>query len=187
MWDNPKCPSKKRPYAPGMSAAAHGGRRGKVTNYAKHLMEKQKLRVTYGMLEKQFRNTFYRAQHMRGVAGDNFLQMLERRLDSLVYRLGFATSIFAARQIVRHGHILVDGEKVNIPSYIVKVGSTITIKEKSRAIPAFAETAERTARNIPEYLECTPKEFTGRLIVMPRIEDIPVKVDTNLIVEFYSR
>jgi len=158
-----------------------------MSNYAKHLLEKQKLRLTYGLLEKQFKNTFQRAQRMQGVTGDNFLQMLERRLDNMVYRLGFAPSIFAARQLVCHGHIQVDGKKVDIASYVVRVGQTITVREKSKKIPILVESTERRARSIPGYLECQIEGLTGKLIVMPRIEEIPVQVDTNLIVEFYSR
>ncbi len=139
------------------------------------------------MLEKQFKNTFVRAQNMRGVAGDNFMQILERRLDNLVYRLGFATSIFGARQLVNHGHILVDEKKVDIPSFIVKVGQVISVRETSRKSPMIAETAQRTERSVPSYLELKPTEFEGTLTVMPLVTDIPVKIDTNLIVEFYSR
>jgi small subunit ribosomal protein S4 len=189
LWADPTCPSKKKAYPPGEAGKGRlGGRRPrKQSNYGIHLQEKQKLRMTYGLLERQFRNTFHRAQNMRGVAGDNFLQILERRLDNMVYRLGFAPSIFAARQAVNHGHIRVDDKKVDIPSFIVNVGQTIRVKEKSRKIPMFVESAERRNRTIPDYLECQPEELAGRLLVMPRAEDIPIKVDTNLIVEFYSR
>jgi small subunit ribosomal protein S4 len=191
LWENPKCPSKKKPQAPGQPGGGRGGTRGrrrsKESNYGKHLLEKQKLRLTYGMLEKQFKNTFVRARNMRGVAGDNFLQILECRLDNLVFRLGFASSIFAARQLVNHGHVLVDGKKVDIPSFIVKVGQVISISEKSRKAPMIAETAQRTERSVPSYLELKPAEFEGKLAVMPLVADIPVKVDANLIVEFYSR
>jgi len=188
LWDDPKCPSKKKPYAPGMKGAGGGGRRGgKMSNYARHLLEKQKLRMTYGLLERQFRNTFARAQKLQGVTGDNFLQMLERRLDSLVYRMGFAPSIFAARQLVCHGHFLVDGKKVDIPSFIVRPGQTVSVREKSRQVPVFQESIERRNRTIPDYLQVNIEGLEGKLLVTPRAEDIPVKVDTNLIVEFYSR
>jgi len=173
-----------------MHGAGGGGgkRRGsKMSNYARHLLEKQKLRMTYGLLERQFRNTFARAQNLEGVAGDNFLQLLERRLDNMVYRLGFAPSIFAARQLVNHGHFLVDGKKVDIPSYIVRVGQTISVRERSKQTPVFLESIERRNRKIPEYLQCNVEGLEGKLLVVPRATDIPVKVDTNLIVEFYSR
>ena len=120
-----------------MKGASTGKRGGKMSNYARHLLEKQKLRMTYGLLERQFRNTFTRAQNLTGVAGDNFLQLLERRLDNLVYRLGFASSIFAARQLVCHGHFLVDGKKLDIPSYTVRPGQTISVREKSKQVPVF--------------------------------------------------
>lgn len=187
LWDDPKCPSKKKPYAPGMRGASTGRRGGKMSNYARHLLEKQKLRMTYGLLERQFRNTFARAQKLQGVTGDNFLAMLEQRLDSVVYRLGFAPSVFAARQLVNHGHFQVDGRKVDIPSFMVKPGQTVTVKEKSKQVPVFVESIERRNRTIPEYLQCNIEALEGKLLVTPRAEDIPVKVDTNLIVEFYSR
>lgn len=188
LWDDPKCPSKKKPYAPGMKGSGGGGRRGgKMSNYARHLLEKQKLRMTYGLLERQFRNTFTRAQKLTGVTGDNFLQMLERRLDNMVYRMGFAPSIFAARQLVCHGHFLVDGKKVDIPSFIVRPGQSVSVRDKSRTVPVFVESIERRNRTIPEYLQVNIEGLEGKLLVTPRAEDIPVKVDTNLIVEFYSR
>lgn len=187
LWDDPKCPSKKKPYAPGMKGASGGKRGGKMSNYARHLLEKQKLRMTYGLLECQFRNTFDRAQRLTGVTGENFLQMLERRLDSVVYRLGFAPSIFAARQLVCHGHFLVDGKKVDIPSFIVSPGQMVSVRERSKQVPVFLESIERRNRKIPDYLNCSIEALEGKLLVMPRAEDIPVKVDTNLIVEFYSR
>lgn len=171
-----------------MKGSGGGGRRGgKMSNYARHLLEKQKLRMTYGLLERQFRNTFTRAQKLTGVTGDNFLQMLERRLDNMVYRMGFAPSIFAARQLVCHGHFLVDGKKVDIPSFIVRPGQSVSVRDKSRTVPVFVESIERRNRTIPEYLQVNIEGLEGKLLVTPRAEDIPVKVDTNLIVEFYSR
>lgn len=187
LWNDPRCPSKKKPYSPGIKGAGRGTRRGKMSNYARHLQEKQKLRLTYGMLENQFKRAFQRAQKTRGITGETFLQLLERRLDNLVYRLGFAPSIFAARQLVSHGHVQVNGAKLDIPSYVVRVGQTISVREKSRKMPMLVESTERRNRRIPDYLECKPEELIGTLLVMPRLEDIPVSVDTNLIVEFYSR
>ncbi|MCX7014959.1 MAG: 30S ribosomal protein S4 [Candidatus Sumerlaeota bacterium] len=190
LWNDPKCPSKKRPVAPGTKGGQRGGgggRRGKMSNYARHLLEKQKLRLTYGLLEKQFKNTFKRAQRMTGVTGENFMKMLECRLDNLVYRLGFAPSIFSARQLVNHGHIAVDGQKVDIASFLVRVGQTISIREKSRKMPMLVDSTQRSARTVPAYLELKAEEYAGRLSVAPRLQDIPVQVDTNLIVEFYSR
>ena len=184
VWGDGKCPSIKRPYAPGQ----HGPTlRRKTTVYGQQLNDKQRIQVHYGLLEKQMRRTFNKAQRMGGVTGSNLLMLLESRLDSVVYRLGFARTMHQARQIVSHGHILVDGQKCNMPSFQVKPGMTISVKEKSRKIPALAEGAVNPPAAIPEYLERAPESFEGKMSATPNLETIPFKPDTAGIIGFYSR
>ncbi|MFC1601738.1 30S ribosomal protein S4 [Candidatus Sumerlaeota bacterium] len=188
LWGRPKCPSIKRPYPPG-EAGTRSTRR-KVSNYAKHLLEKQKMRSYYGLMEKQFFRTFKRANRMRGVTGDNLIQLLEMRLDALVYRLGFCPTIFAARQWVNHGHVLVNGKKVDIPSYTCRPGDEISMREKSRQNVILLETIQNSAPgNLPPYLTRADATFSGRLESRPEPKDIPIPIiiDRNLVVEFYSR
>ena len=181
---DPKCPSLKRPYAPGQ----HGPiLRRKSTVYGQQLLDKQRIQTHYGLLEKQMRRTFAKAQRMGGVTGTNLLLLLESRLDSVIYRLGFARTMHQARQVVTHGHILVDGEKCNMPSFVVKPGMTVSIKEKSRKIPALAEGAANPPAAIPEYLERASESFEGKMVATPNLETIPFKPDTAGIIGFYSR
>ncbi len=181
-----KCAIERRAYPPGQ----HGQRRGRRRNqgYGPQLREKQKVKRIYGVLEKQFRNYFALAERQKGVTGDNLLANLERRLDNVVYSLGFASSRAQARQLVRHGHIAVDGKKTTIPSYQVKVGQQISVKENSRSnefIRASVETAR--GRGIPNWLELDPENYVGKVNALPTRDDIKLPVEEQLIVELYSR
>ncbi|GIW42887.1 MAG: 30S ribosomal protein S4 [Candidatus Binatia bacterium] len=179
-----KCALERRNYPPGQ----HGQARKKQTEYAKQLREKQKLKRIYGLLEGQFKRYFALAERSREITGDRLLQILEQRLDNLVYRLGFARSRAEARQLVRHGHFLVDGRRVDIPSYLVKPGQSISVREKSRQILAVQqalETAKR--RGVPDWLELDESNFVGRLKSLPTREEISVPVNEKLVVELYSK
>src|SRR5690554_2205721 len=179
-----KCAIDRRPYPPG----EHGQGRHKQSEYGLQLREKQKVRRIYGILEKQFRNYFEKAEKTPGITGENFLQILERRLDNVVYRLGFATSRNEARQFVLHGHILVNGRKVNIPSYQVDVDDLITIKEKSRKSTRLKEVFEFNAEiTVPKWLSVNMEKGEGKILALPDREDIDYPVEEHLIVEFYSR
>jgi small subunit ribosomal protein S4 len=180
-----KCPIERRAYPPG----EHGrDRRPKESSYGTQLREKQKARRIYGVLERQFRKTYKEANRMPGVTGENLLSLLERRLDSVVYRLGFAPSRTSARQLVRHGHILVNGRRLDIPSYIVAPEQVISVKEKSRELPMIQESLERRGgRTLPEWLEVDEQAMSGRVRMKPAREDIQVPVQEQLIVELYSK
>lgn len=180
-----KCAIERRNYAPGQ----HGQNRTKLSTYGLQLREKQKAKRIYGVLEQQFRRYFAMAERMRGVTGTVLLQLLERRLDNLVYRLGIATSRNQARQFVRHGHILVDGRRVDIPSYLVKPGQEISIAEKAREFKIIRENLEafeKSGTRLP-WLEWNPERWTGRLLAVPAREDIPTQVNEQRIVELYSK
>lgn len=173
----------RRPYAPGI----HGtSRRRKLSEYGIQLEEKQKVRFMYGLTEKQFAHTFERASKMKGIAGENFLKLLESRLDNVVYRMGLANTRRGARQLVNHGHILVNGECVDIPSYTVKVGSTISVKEKSLNHPAMKQALENTL-NRPEYVEFDDKKMTGTYLRLPERSELNADINESLIVEYYNR
>jgi small subunit ribosomal protein S4 len=180
-----KCAIERRAYPPGQ----HGQRRSRrPSGYGPQLREKQKVKRIYGVFEKQFRNYFTAAAGRKGVTGDNLLISLERRLDNVVYSLGFASSRSQARQLVRHGHIQVDDRKTTIPSYQVKVGQQVKVKEGSRKneiIRASVETAR--GRGIPSWLELDPENFVGKAIALPTRADIKLPVEEQLIVELYSR
>ncbi len=179
-----KCAIERRNVPPGQ----HGARRRKVQNYGLQLREKQKLRRVYGLLEGQFHRTFVEAARRKGVTGDNLLQLLELRLDNVVYSLGFATSRNQARQLVRHGHIDVDGRRVNIPSFRVKPGMEIAVREKSRKNQQIRESMEfAQGRGIPAWLELDMDNFTGKVVEFPTREDIRIPIQEQLIVELYSR
>ncbi|MBO8169416.1 MAG: 30S ribosomal protein S4 [Thermoanaerobacteraceae bacterium] len=179
-----KCAIDRRPYAPGQ----HGQQRKKMSEYGLQLREKQKARRIYGVMEKQFRNYFKEAERQKGITGENLLRLLERRLDNVVYRLGFAGSRAEARQLVRHGHFKVNGRKVNIPSYLVRVGDEISVRDKSKSSPKFKEIAEAAAHKTPPaWLEADVENFTGRVVALPEREDIDVPIEEHLIVELYSR
>jgi small subunit ribosomal protein S4 len=180
-----KCAIEKRGYPPGQ----HGQRRGRRTlGYGLQLREKQKVKRIYGILERQFRLYFKEADRRRGITGENLLVMLERRLDNIAYNLGFAASRAQARQLVRHGHILLDGRKATIPSLQVKAGQTVAVREGSRKnelIRASVETAR--GRGVPDWLELDAENFSGRVNSLPTREDIKLPIQEQLIVELYSR
>lgn len=179
-----KCAIDRRSYAPGQ----HGQSRKKVTEYGLQLRAKQKARRIYGILEKQFRNYFVEANRQQGVTGDNLLRLLERRLDNVVYRLGLAASRNEARQLVTHGHFEVNGRKVNIPSFLVKVGDELEVREGSRKSALVKEIVERAAEKTPPaWLEYDAEQAKGRVIALPTREQIDVPVEEHLIVELYSR
>ena len=173
----------KRPYGPGQ----HGkDRKAKLSNYGVQLKEKQKVRFMYGLSEKQFKKTFNEAGKMKGIHGENFLKLLESRLDNLVYRLGFATSRRGARQLVNHGHILVDGKKVDIPSYRVKVGSTISLKDNSKDMKVVKESLEKIVSRV-EFVTFDENKLEGVYVRMPERGELNADIDESLIVEFYNR
>jgi len=179
-----KCSFDRRPYPPGQ----HGQRRIKFTEYGIRLREKQKVRRMYGMVEKQFRRYFGEADRQRGVTGENLLSLLERRLDNVVYRMGFAQTRSDARQIVLHRHILVNGKRVNIPSYQVKPGDVVAVKEKSREKGRFQAAATASERRpTREWLDVDLAAFTGTVKALPNREEITLPIQEQLIVEFYSR
>lgn len=179
-----KCAFDRRPYAPGQ----HGRARKKVSDYALQLREKQKVRRIYGVLEAQFRNYFAKADMTRGVTGTNLLVVLERRLDSVVYRLGFANSRQQARQLVRHGLFTLNGRKVTIPSLQVRVGDVVEVPEKKRKVPVLAEAQQVIARRgCPSWLEADGSAFRGVIKALPQREDIQTPINEDLIVELYSK
>lgn len=177
-----KCGVSRRGYAPGQ----HGQGRKKISNYGLQLREKQKAKRFYGLLETQFRSYFEIAEKQSGITGENLLRILETRLDNVVYRMGFASSRKQARQLVRHGHFLVNGNKVDIPSYIVSVGDVIKVKEKSISSPKFKEAAE-VAPNVPNWVDVNFENLEGKVVSLPTREDIDIPIAEHLIVELYSR
>ena len=180
-----KCAVTKRHTPPGQHGQA---RARKPSEYGTQLREKQKVRRAYGVLESQFRKYYEMAANMRGATGENMLSLLERRLDNVVYRLGLAESRPMARQMVNHGHILVDGKKVDIASYLVKPGQVITVKERSRDMQNLKDLREQGAsKPIPKWLELNADGLTGKIVAMPQRDDIDLTVEEHLIVEFYSR
>lgn len=180
-----KCAIERRNYAPGQ----HGqGRRRKVSEYAMQLREKQRLKRMYGLLEKQFRKYFDMAERSREVTGSALLTLLERRLDNMVYRLGLARSRAEARQLVRHRHFMVNGKRVNIPSYLTGPGDEVTIVEKSRAKDVFKQAIEFAGRRgLPEWLEMDAEKFTGKIVKLPERDDLAIPVNERLVVELYSK
>lgn len=179
-----KCAVDRRSYAPGQ----HGQGRKKISEYGIQLREKQKARRIYGVLEKPFRNYFERAERQPGITGENLLRLLERRLDNVIYRLGLGASRVEARQLVRHGHFTVNGRKVNIPSYQVRVGDEIAVRRKSKESPRIKELMERAAERTPvAWLEYDANEAKARVVALPTRDQIDVPVQDHLIVELYSR
>jgi small subunit ribosomal protein S4 len=180
-----KCAMERRAYAPG----EHGkSRRIKETNYGTQLREKQKARRVYGVLERQFRNYFEKAARAKGVTGEALLQMLERRLDNVVYRLGLAQNRAQARQLVLHRHFLVNGRPVDVPSFLVRVGDTIAVREKSKKLVVIQGSLEsRKGQTAPEWLELNADAMTGRILSIPTRESIPTPINEQLIVELYSK
>ncbi len=180
-----KCPVEKRNFAPGQ----HGkDRKAKIVGYGLQLREKQKTKRIYFTQEGQFRNYFEKAARAKGVTGEMLLQQLERRLDNVVYRLGFALSRRQARQLVRHGHVHVDGRKVNIPSYEVDIGEEIAIRESSRRLPILEQAKDFAShQNAPNWLNIDRDNYQGRVVALPKREDIQLPVNEQLIVELYSK
>lgn len=179
---SPKCAMEKRPVVPGQ----HGLGRKKVTEYGTQLREKQKVKRAYGLLEKQFRGYYEMATRMKGVVGENMLSLLERRLDNVVYRLGIGDSRSESRQIVNHGHILVNGKKVNIPSYLVKVGDEISVLDSSKSSLKFAVLKDMKIV-VPKWLEFNTNTMVGKILALPRRDDIDLNIQEHMIVELYSR
>ncbi|MCD6435769.1 MAG: 30S ribosomal protein S4 [Clostridiales bacterium] len=177
-----KCAMNKRATAPGQ----HGTRRGKLSNYGVQLREKQKVKRYYGLLENQFRNIYETAEGMTGITGENFLRLLELRLDNVVYRMGMASSRKEARQLVTHGHFTLNGRKADIPSMTLKVGDVIDVKEKSHSSQKFKEIMEKSVTT-PSWIESDLEKLKGKINAMPSREDIDLPVEEHLIIELYSR
>jgi small subunit ribosomal protein S4 len=179
-----KCGVEKRGYPPGQ----HGQGRTRFSDYGVQLREKQKVKRMYGLLEKQFASTMQKATRMKGRAGENLLILLERRLDNVVYRMGFATSRAEARQLVRHGHFMVNGRKASIASMLIRPGSKISVTEKSRKVARIAGALETLeGRSVPQWIEIEKEAFTGTVKALPTREDITMPIQEQLIVELYSR
>ena len=179
-----KCAMERRPYAPG----EHGKDRKKESEYGMQLREKQKAKRIYGVLEAQFKNYFIEADRKKGITGENLLLLLERRLDNVLYRAGYGRSRTEARQVARHNHILINGKKVNIPSYLVKVGDVIELKEKSQNIQRFKDVFESTSSKvIPEWLDVDFENTQVKVISLPTREQIDSPIQETLIVELYSK
>ena len=180
----PKCGIERRSYPPGQ----HGQGRTRFSDYGVQLREKQKVKRMYGLLERQFAQTMERATAMKGRSGENLLMLLERRLDSVVFRMGFATSRAEARQLVRHGHFQVDGRKATVPSILLKSGSKVTVRERSRKVARIAGALETLeGRSVPRWLETDKDKFEGTVKSLPSREDITLPIQEQLIVELYSR
>ncbi|MGH7032117.1 MAG: 30S ribosomal protein S4 [Stellaceae bacterium] len=186
LWGRAKSPLNRRDYGPGQ----HGQRRKKPSDFGTQLMAKQKLKGYYGNIgERQFRRLFAEASRRRGDTSENLIGLLERRLDAVVYRLKFATTPFAARQFINHGHILVNGKRVNIASYSVKDNDAIEVREKAKQMAVIIEATASTERDVPDYLEVDHAKLRGKFLRAPKLTDVPypVKMEPNLVVEFYSR
>ena len=179
-----KCAIERRNYPPGQ----HGQKLHKFSEYSIQLLEKQKVKRMYGLMENQFRRTFARASREKGITGEALLVLLERRLDNVVYRLGFASSRAEGRLLVRQGHILVNGKRVNIPSYVVRVGDDVSVKEESRQMARVLTAMEGAQRRgVPEWAELNRDAFSGRIRLMPTRSDITMPINEKLIVELYSK
>ena len=180
-----KCGYDRRQYPPGQ----HGqGRKKRPSDYGQQLREKQKVKRMYGLLEKQFRGYYYKASRMKGVTGENLLQLLERRLDNVALRMGFSASHAEARQLVRHGHFLVNGKRVDIPSYLIREGDVVTVREKSRKIQKIVDAlanVDRVPR--PSWIDLDKEKFTAKVTALPTRSDISSDIDEQLIVELYSK
>ena len=180
-----KCGYERRAYPPGQHGQA---RRKKPSDYREQLREKQKVKRIYGIAERQFRGYYYKASRMKGVTGENLIQLLERRLDNVVYRLGFASDHAEARQLVRHGHFKINGRKVNIPSYLVRANDLIEVGEASRKIARIVDSVGAVERRgVPQWLELAKDVFQGRVKTLPAREDVTLPIREQLIVELYSK
>ncbi len=186
LWGRPKSPFNRRESRPGQ----HGQRRRKLSDFGTQLMSKQKLKGYYGNIgEKQFRKYYQEAVRRRGDTGENLIELLERRLDAVVYRSRFVPTVFAARQFVSHGHVKVNGRRVNIGSYQVQDGDTVEVKEKSREIPMVLEAVQSPERDLPDYVNVDYKKMQATFLRGPKLADVPypVRMEPNQVVEFYSR
>jgi small subunit ribosomal protein S4 len=186
LWGRSKSPINERNYAPGQ----HGNNRKKPTDYAIQLLAKQKLKGYYGNLtERQFRRVYQKASQMKGDTSQNIIGLLERRLDAVVYRMKFAITVFASRQLINHGHVMVNGKVVNIASYTVDEGDVIEIKEKSKNNVVILEAMQSTERDFPFYLTVEASALKGTFVNIPKLEDVPypVVIEPNIVIEFYSR
>ena len=187
IWGRPKSPVNRREYGPGQ----HGNRRkAKISDFGVQLRAKQKLKGYYGDLtEKQFRRIFAEAERVKGDTGENLIGLLERRLDAVVYRAKFAATVFAARQFVNHGHVRVNGKRVNIPSYRVKAGDLIEVRDRSKQLVVVLEAIQLAERDVPEYMEVDHTKMTAKFTRVPQLSDVPypVMMEPNLVVEFYAK
>ena len=186
LWGRPKSPFNSRDYGPGL----HGQRRKKPSDYGQQLHAKQKLKGYYGNIsEKQFRKYYQKAALRKGDTSENLIGLLERRLDAVVYRMKFVPTVFSSRQFINHGHIRVNGKRVNIPSYMVKDGDIIEVKEKSRDLPLVLEAAGSPERDTPEYMEVDHAKMRGTFLRQPGLTDVPypTQMEPNLVIEYYSR
>ena len=182
-----KCPVERRPYAPGQHGQATARRR-KVSEYAKQLREKQKIKRIYGLSELQFRNTFERVATQQGITGHNLLAALESRLDNVIYRMGFAPSRKAARQLIRHGHVDVKQRRVDIPSYQVRPGEEIRVREDAREMPMVVDAMDQSSRGAPlSWIAVDKESFSGRMLEKPQRQSIPIAAQEQLVVELYSK
>jgi small subunit ribosomal protein S4 len=186
LWGRPKSPVNKRSYGPGQ----HGQRRkGKTSDFGLQLVAKQKLRMYYGNItEKQFRRIYGEASRRKGNTAENLIGLLESRLDAVVYRSKFVPTVFAARQFVNHGHVRVNGKRVNIASYLVKAGDVIELREKARTMALVLEAQQSAERDIPEYIELDPRAMKATYLRVPQLQDVPypVQMEPNLVVEYYA-
>jgi small subunit ribosomal protein S4 len=186
LWGRPKSPVNKRDYRPGQ----HGQRRSKPSDFSVQLLAKQRLRGYYGNIgERQFRRYYQEAVRRKGDNGENLVQLLERRLDAVVYRMKFAPTVFASRQFINHGHILVNGKRVNIASYRLKDGDTVEVRAKAKQFAVTMAAVELAERDVPEYIQVDHKEMKGTFVRAPLLADVPypVQMEPNLVVEYYSR
>lgn len=186
LWGRPKSPLNKRDYRPGQ----HGQRRTKPSDFGVQLMAKQRLRGYYGNVgERQFHRYYEEAMRRKGDNGENLIQLLERRLDAVVYRMKFASTVFGSRQLVNHGHILVNGKKVNIASYQVREGDVVEVRGKAKQMATVIMASELTERDVPDYITVDHKEMKGTFVRIPKMDEVPypVQMEPNLVVEFYSR
>ncbi len=187
LWGRPKSPFNSRETGPGQHGARRGGKR---SDYGKQLLAKQKLKGYYANIgERRFRRYYQEAIRLRGDSSQNLISLLERRLDAVIYRAKFVPTVFAARQFVSHGHVSVNGKRVNISSYQVKEGDVITVKEKSRQLPLVLLAVESPEREVPDYIEVDHKAMKATFLRAPKLEDVPypTQMEPNLVVEFYSR
>ena len=187
LWGRPKSPFNTRAYGPGQ----HGqSRQGKPSDYGIQLQAKQKLKAYYGNInERQFRNIYKKAVMLKGDTGENLIGLLERRLDAIIYRAKFVPTVFSARQFINHGHVKVNGRRVNIPSYRVKTTDIIEIKDKSKGLEVVLRGSESSERDIPDYIDVDGKKMVAKITRIPNLSEVPypVQMEPNLVVEFYSR